>query len=70
MHVRGVTGRCTWESARGRLLPGLGLVDVVVFPHRDQPGRAERIARSIERFGHAYRLHPLGDDELLIFVVE
>ena len=46
-------------------LRGLGLVGVVIFPHRDRPGRADRIARAIEQFGHVYTLHPLADDELL-----
>lgn len=48
-------------------LRGLGLVDVVVFPHRHRPGRAERIAAATARFGDRYDLRPLADEELLVF---
>lgn len=48
-------------------LRGLGLVDVVVFPHRQRPGREERIAAAIVRFGTAFQLRPIGDRDVLVF---
>jgi peptidase E len=51
----------------GRDLRGLGLVPVVVFPHRERPGRAERIAEAEARFGAAFELRPLGDRDVLLF---
>jgi dipeptidase E len=48
-------------------LRGLGLVDVVVLPHRERPGRAERIAAAVARFGAQFDLRPLGDHDVLVF---
>jgi peptidase E len=48
-------------------LQGLGLVDVVVFPHRERPGREARIAEAVARFGARFDLRPLGDRDVLVF---
>lgn len=50
----------------GQDLRGLGLVDVVVFPHRDRPGRAVRIAEAVARFGATFDLRPLGDRDVIV----
>jgi dipeptidase E len=46
-------------------LTGLGVTDVLVLPHHDRPGRAERNAAAIAAFDHV-RLVPLRDGELVL----
>jgi dipeptidase E len=50
----------------GMDLTGLGLVDVLILPHHDRPGRAERHADALRRFAGQVRLVPLCDGELAI----
>lgn len=47
-------------------LTGLGLADVLVLPHHDRPGRAERHAKAQRLFGDQVKLVPLRDGELVI----
>jgi dipeptidase E len=47
-------------------LTGLGLADVLVLPHHNRPGRAERHARAQRAFGDRVRLVPLRDGEVVI----
>jgi dipeptidase E len=59
-----------WTSpfpAPSRLdLTGLGLADVLVLPHHDRPGRAERHTEAQTLFGDRVKLVPLRDGELVI----
>ncbi len=47
-------------------LTGLGLTDVLVLPHHDRPGRAERHAAARAAYGARVRLEPLRDGEFVI----
>jgi dipeptidase E len=47
-------------------LTGLGLADVLVLPHHDRPGRAERHAQAQSLFADRVKLVPLRDGELVI----
>ena len=47
-------------------LTGLGLVDVVILPHHNRPGRAERNAEAQRVFGDRVKLVPLRDGEVSI----
>jgi len=47
-------------------LAGLNLTDVLVLPHHDQPGRAERNAAAQAAFGDRVHLKPLRDGEFVI----
>jgi dipeptidase E len=60
--------RCTspFLPPPGLDLTGLRLADVLVLPHHDRPGRAERHAAAEGAFGHRRRLVPLRDGELVI----
>ena len=49
----------------GEDLAGLGLTDVVVLPHEDRPGRAERNRRARERYSGELRIAALADDQAL-----
>jgi dipeptidase E len=49
----------------GKDLEGLGLTDVVVLPHENRPGRAERNRRARERWSAELRIVALADDEAL-----
>ena len=44
----------------------LGLTDILVLPHHDRAGRAERHAKAQLRFGDRVKLLPLRDGELVI----
>jgi dipeptidase E len=55
-----------FAPAVGLSLEGLGLVDRVVLPHHDRPGRAAPHAEAMRRFGGAMHLVPLADDEALV----
>lgn len=48
-------------------LRGMSLVDIVVFPHRDRPGRAARIAEAMARFGDRFQMRALGERDVLAF---
>jgi dipeptidase E len=50
----------------GMDLTGLGLTDVLVLPHHDRPGRAERHAAALREFGRRVRLQPLCDGDVAI----
>jgi dipeptidase E len=56
-----------FAPAVGVSLDGLGIVDRVVLPHHDRPGRAAPHAEAMRRFGGAMHLVPLADDEALVF---
>jgi dipeptidase E len=60
--------RCTspFTPPPGLDLTGLGLADVLVLPHHDRPGRAERHAAAQRRFGDRVQMLPLRDGELVI----
>ena len=45
---------------------GLGVVDVVVLPHHDRPGRAARNHEAVDRFQHRLSVVPIRDDELVV----
>jgi len=45
---------------------GLGLVNLVVFPHYDAPGRASEFPDVLLRFGSRFRLLPLTDAQALV----
>lgn len=47
-------------------LTGLGLADVLVLPHHDRPGRAERHAEAQRVYGDRVKLVPLRDGEVAI----
>jgi dipeptidase E len=47
-------------------LTGLGLADVLVLPHDDRPGRAERHAKAQCVFADRVKLVPLRDGDLVI----
>jgi dipeptidase E len=47
-------------------LTGLGLADVLVLPHHDRAGRAERHNKAQMLFGDRVKLVPLRDGELVI----
>ena len=47
-------------------LTGLGLADVLVLPHDDRPGRADRDAMAQSAFAGRVKLVPLRDGELAI----
>jgi dipeptidase E len=47
-------------------LTGLGLADVLVLPHHDRPGRAERHAEAQSLFADRVNLVPLRDGDLVI----
>src|SRR5262249_54981808 len=47
-------------------LTGLGLTDVLVLPHHNRPGRAERHAEAERVFGDRVKLVPLRDGEVWI----
>src|SRR3954451_13323831 len=47
-------------------LTGLGLADVLVLPHHDRAGRAERHTKAQMLFGDRVKLVPLRDGELVI----
>ncbi len=47
-------------------LTGLGLAGVLVLPHHDRPGRAERHAKAQRVFADRVQLVPLRDGELAI----
>jgi dipeptidase E len=47
-------------------LTGLGLSDVLVLPHHDRAGRAERHAKAQMLFGDRVKLVPLRDGEFVI----
>src|SRR3954452_15012068 len=46
-------------------LTGLALCDVLVLPHDNRPGRAERNAAAVAAFGHL-PIQPLRDGELVL----
>jgi hypothetical protein len=47
-------------------LTGLRLAEVLVLPHHDRPGRAERHAAAQAAFAGRVRLEPLRDGELVV----
>jgi hypothetical protein len=47
-------------------LTGLGLVDVLVLPHDDLPGRHERHVAAQAAFGQRVRLITLRDGDVLL----
>jgi dipeptidase E len=47
-------------------LAGLRLSAVLVLPHHDRPGRAERNAAAVAAYADAFRLEPLGDGDVLV----
>jgi dipeptidase E len=49
----------------GLALTGLGLVDVLVLPHDDHPGRHERHQAAQDAFGERVELVPLRDGDVL-----
>jgi dipeptidase E len=53
-------------GSRLRSTEGLGLIDVVVFPHFNSPKRAEQFADVRAQFGDRYELVPLEDSQALI----
>jgi dipeptidase E len=51
----------------GLELTGLGLVDALVLPHDDQPGRHERHQAAQDAFGARVELVPLRDGDVLLY---
>lgn len=50
----------------GMDLSGLGLVDVLVLPHDDRPGRRRRHEAAMRAFGSRLALAPLADGDVLV----
>jgi dipeptidase E len=55
-----------FPPSAGLDLTGLGLTDVLVLPHHNRPGRAERNAAAQAAFADRVRLKPLRDGEFVI----
>ncbi|MEZ0291986.1 MAG: Type 1 glutamine amidotransferase-like domain-containing protein [Solirubrobacteraceae bacterium] len=47
-------------------LAGLRLSAVLVLPHHDRPGRAERNAAAVAAYGDRHRIEPLRDGDVLV----
>jgi len=50
----------------GMYLDGLHLTETVVLPHHNDPAHAETHASIIARYGEAYPVVPLADDEAIV----
>src|SRR6185437_15033031 len=55
-----------FAPAPGQALAGLGLTDIVVLPHHDRKGRAEKHADAMRRFAGRFAFQPLTNAEALV----
>ena len=66
--LRPVVLTSPFAPAPGQPLAGLALAGVVVLPHDDRPGRAERNRRALRAYGEELRVVALADDQAVAIV--